>query len=102
MARVLRVSAPTISPHRLSCWRSETPMKKTLLLVAVLVAVALPLYAQLATGNIYGIVTDESGAALPGAAVAVKGPGGSFNTTSGSDGRFRILNLSPGAYKITT
>src|SRR5262249_43931021 len=77
-------------------------MKKTLLLLAVLVAVALPLYAQLATGNIYGIVTDESGAALPGAAVAVKGSGGSFNTTSGSDGRFRILNLSPGAYKITT
>jgi len=79
-----------------------TLMKKILLLLAVLVALALPAYAQLATGNIYGIVTDESGAALPGAAVSVKGPGGSFSTTSGSDGRFRILNLSPGPYKVTT
>jgi len=79
-----------------------TYLKRFLLLLAVLIALAPPADAQLATGNIYGIVTDQSGAALPGAGVNVKGPGGSFTTTSGTDGRFRILNLAPGTYKMTT
>ncbi len=77
-------------------------MKRTLLILAALLALALPVQAQLATGNIYGTVTDESGAPLPGAAVSVKGVTGSFSTTTGSDGRFRVLNLAPGAYKVTT
>ena len=77
-------------------------MKRTLLILAALLVVALPVHAQLASGNIYGTVTDESGAPLPGVAVAVKGSTGSFTTTSGSDGRFRVLNLPPGAYKVTT
>jgi len=77
-------------------------MKRTLLTFAVLLGLALPVAAQLATGNIYGMVNDESGAPLPGVAVTVKGVTGTFNTVSGSDGRFRVLNLSPGSYKVTT
>ncbi len=76
-------------------------MKRTLLVLAVLLAVALPVQAQLATGNIYGLVSDESGAPLPGAAVLIKGANGTTTTTTGSDGRFRVLNLSPGSYKVT-
>src|SRR3954471_4112922 len=82
--------------------RRHAHMKRTLLVLALLLAVVLPVQAQLATGNIYGIVTDESGAPLPGAAIQVKGSTGSFSTTSGSDGRFRVLNLAPGDYKVTT
>jgi hypothetical protein len=77
-------------------------MKRTLLHLVLVLGLALPVAAQIATGNIYGLVTDESGAPLPGVAVAVKGAAGSVNTVSGSDGRFRVLNLAPGAYKVTT
>jgi hypothetical protein len=76
-------------------------MKRTLLTLAVLLGLALPVAAQLATGNIYGTAADESGAPLPGVAVSVKGAAGTVNTISGSDGRFRVLNLSPGSYKVT-
>ena len=34
---------------------------------------ALPAAAQVSTGNIYGTVTDESGAVLPGATVTLTG-----------------------------
>ncbi|HKC10772.1 MAG TPA: carboxypeptidase-like regulatory domain-containing protein, partial [Vicinamibacteria bacterium] len=77
-------------------------MKRIVLSLVVLLALALPIHAQLATGNIYGTVKDDSGAALPGASVTVKGPGGTFTTTCGSDGRFRVLNLDPGAYQVTS
>jgi hypothetical protein len=76
-------------------------MKRIVLSLVLLLAVALPIHAQLATGNLYGTVIDESGAALAGATVTVKGPGGTFTTVVGSDGRFRVLNLDPGAYQLT-
>src|SRR6266851_831683 len=103
MARVLlRMRSNTLfhcrPPHPT---RRLSDMKRIVLSLVVLLAVALPIHAQLATGNIYGTVTDESGAALPGAAVTVKGPGGTFTTIAGSDGRFRVLNLAPGAYQLT-
>ena len=44
-----------------------------LLLFAVLVA-APPLFAQRVTGQIVGTVTDDTGAALPGVTVTIKGP----------------------------
>jgi len=43
----------------------EAPMKKSLLTLVVLLGLALPVAAQLATGNIYGTVTDESGRPFP-------------------------------------
>jgi hypothetical protein len=76
-------------------------MRKLLLTLVVLAVAVVPAAAQLATGNIYGTLTDESGSALPGAMATVKGPGGTFSTTAGTDGKFRILNLAPGAYKLT-
>src|SRR5260221_4097655 len=77
-------------------------MKRTLLIMAVLLGWALPGAPHLARGNIYGLVTDESGAPLPGVAVTVKGAAGNLTTTTSSDGRFRVLNLSPGSYTVTT
>jgi hypothetical protein len=76
-------------------------MKKLLLAAGLVLLCALPLQAQLATGTIYGMVTDESNAALAGASVALKGGGGTVSTTSGQDGRFRFLNLDPGTYEVT-
>ncbi|MBK5256327.1 MAG: TonB-dependent receptor [Vicinamibacteria bacterium] len=58
-------------------------------------------FAQTATGNVFGTVTDASGAVLPGASVAISGEAGTRTTVSGSDGSFRFLNMDYGVYKVT-
>jgi len=69
---------------------------------AFMLVFALPIHAQIATGNVYGTVTDSSGAALPGATVSLTGGTiGSRSTTSGPQGDFRFLNLDPGTYTLT-
>jgi hypothetical protein len=76
-------------------------MKKALLLgFALLLGTAPGLLAQISTGNIYGTVTDESGAVMPGAAVTLTSDFGTRTTTSGSQGEFRFLNLERGRYKV--
>ena len=76
-------------------------MRRTLVLaLGLLMALAPGAFAQFATGNIYGTVTDESGAVLPGASINVTSDLGSRSTTSGSQGDFRFLNLDRGTYKL--
>ena len=77
--------------------------KKMLGLAAALILGLAPgLFAQpAATGNIYGTVTDDSGAVMPGAAVTLSGPQGSRSTTSGTQGDFRFLNVPHGTHKLT-
>jgi hypothetical protein len=76
-------------------------MRRLIITLVVALGLAVPAYAQLATGNVYGMVADESGAALPGAAVTLKGSGATMSTTSGADGRYRFLNLPPGSYTVS-
>ncbi|MHC4180673.1 MAG: TonB-dependent receptor, partial [Planctomycetota bacterium] len=57
-------------------------------------------FAQLATGNIYGTVSDESGAVLPGATVTLSGEFGTRTTTSGSEGEFRFLKVDHGTHAL--
>lgn len=79
-------------------------MKRTLGLAMVLALLAPGVWAQTAGGNIYGTVTDASGAALPGATVTLVATtiGGAPRTaTTGGNGEFRFLNLDPGAYKVS-
>ena len=76
-------------------------MKKILALALALLAATVPAaYAQISTGNIYGAVTDESGAVLPGATVTLSGPFGTRSTVAGSQGDFRFLGLDNGRYKL--
>ena len=68
-------------------------------------AILLPAVAalgQASTGNIYGQVTDESGGVLPGVSVTLAGLGAPRTTFTDSKGEFRFLNLSVGAYTLTT
>jgi hypothetical protein len=77
-------------------------MKRLLLLGLAFVLAAAPgAFAQISTGNIYGKVTDESGAVLPGAVVTLGGELGARSTTAGSQGEFRFLNLDKGRYSVT-
>src|SRR3989440_731283 len=81
-------------------------MRKVFMFV---VAMALALFAVNAigqtatTGSIEGVVTDQNGAAVRGATVAVTSPNliSPQTGTTKDDGRYQILSLPPGLYKIT-
>lgn len=59
--------------------------------------------AQRTTGDIRGVVSDESGAVLPGATVTLKGPAvaGTPSTVSNEAGIYRFANLAPGVYELS-
>jgi len=63
---------------------------------------ASPLLAQ--TGQINGVITDNSGAVVPGATVkAVETATGlARETVTGADGRYTFTALRPTTYDITT
>jgi hypothetical protein len=77
-------------------------MKRTAALVLALLVGLLPsVFAQVSTGNVYGKVNDESGAALPGATVKlVSAAYGTRETTAGAEGDFRFLNVERGTYRL--
>ncbi len=57
-------------------------------------------WGQQTTGNLYGTVTDESGAALPGVTITVTGIGATREQFTDASGNFRILALDPGVYDV--
>jgi hypothetical protein len=69
------------------------------LTLALLLLAAPSVFAQ-SVGNIYGTVTDESGAVLPGVSVTLEGETGTRSTVTGPQGAFRFLNLNRGQYKV--
>ena len=77
-------------------------MKKLFSLgLAILLMASAGAFAQTATGNVLGTVTDASGAVLPGVSIAISGEAGTRTTVSGPDGTFRFLNMDYGDYKVT-
>ncbi len=62
----------------------------------------LPISDLLAqTATLSGRISDESGALVPGARVALTGPDGIAKTTvSGGDGSYAFTNLTPGTYAV--
>jgi hypothetical protein len=75
--------------------------KVSALALCLLLAAATGVLAQISTGNIYGTVTDQSGAVLPGVTATLTGELGTRTTTSGPQGAFRFLNLPRGRYTVT-
>jgi outer membrane receptor protein involved in Fe transport len=78
---------------------------KFFVLSALLMSFALfagSVFAQTqTTGSIEGVVTDATGAAVPGITVVVTRQGGiPISSTSNEEGLFRIANLEPGSYTI--
>lgn len=57
-------------------------------------------FALARLGSVAGTVTDEGGAAHPGAIVTVTGPGGPFVVTTAADGSYGFGELAPGVYTI--
>jgi len=67
---------------------------------ALLLLVGVPGFAQLQTGNLFGTVVDDQGAALPGVTVTLSGQGAPAVQVTDAQGKFRFLNLSPGSYRL--
>jgi hypothetical protein len=59
-------------------------------------------YAQSAAATLTGVVTDESGAAVPGASVTVRntGTGASRRALTDAAGRYSLPSLDPGDYEL--
>ncbi|HZS56985.1 MAG TPA: carboxypeptidase-like regulatory domain-containing protein [Bryobacteraceae bacterium] len=66
-------------------------------------SVALAQVSTSTTGRIRGIVTDPSGAAVPGATLVAKDTSTSaeITVTSEKDGNYTFLSLQPGTYQLT-
>ena len=91
-----------LCPHRFA----TAPVKIVLALsLAIPVAVVFPgnLYAQsIISGDVAGVVTDQSGAAVPGAVVTLtsKSTGAVQTTTTNANGSYRIPLLKPSDYLL--
>ena len=69
-----------------------------------LLAILLPCIAVAQDrGAIGGVVTDSSGAVVPGAKVVVENPATNFSkdVVSGNDGSYTVVNLQAGDYNVT-
>ena len=73
------------------------------LVLAALLALAGPATAQnLTSGSIDGVVSDETGGAMPGVTItatsrALQVP--NVTTVTDGDGRYRLIDLPPGSYQ---
>ena len=75
-------------------------MKRLSLLCICLCTLAVPLFAQIQSGNIYGHVQAKDGSPLPGVTVTLTGVGAPQEFVTDSTGAFRFVNLSPGNYQL--
>jgi hypothetical protein len=68
----------------------------------ILLLVVVPVFAQLATGSILGVVKDTSGGVVPDARVTVINveTSQSRTVTTGSDGAYRVPGLTAGHYTV--
>jgi hypothetical protein len=65
--------------------------------------VSIPLYSQISGSGLTGTVTDESGAAIPRAAVSIMNVAMAVrvNVHTNAQGIFNAPNLLPGNYRVT-
>src|SRR5262245_40325398 len=81
-------------------WRSS--LARVLIWFVALAGLGLAALAQVNAGNIYGQVTDEQGAAVPGGTVTLTGPRAPMTTTVEAGGIYRFLKVPPGGNYVVT
>jgi hypothetical protein len=71
-------------------------------MLALLLTLSLPVLSQESAvkGNIGGVITDSTGAVVPGAKITITGPIGSKTLSSENDGRFMFPLLTLGTYSV--
>src|SRR5438445_4851037 len=91
----------TLLPHRASI--SNRAVIRLSRMLTVILALTLPSLAQIQNGQFTGVVTDPSGAVIPGATLTVKNleTGLTLITTSNDSGLYTAREVPIGSYKIT-
>src|SRR5581483_2309557 len=75
-------------------------MSKFSAVLCLFLSCSLALFSQ-QPGSVRGVVTDESGALVPGARVTVSNATGPVKAaTAGNDGSYSITGLPPGQYLV--
>ena len=79
-----------------------TTYQRLSLFAVLFVFVCAGVYAQETTGNISGVVKDETGGVLPGVEVTARNTGTEATRTviSDDEGRYRLVQLAPGDYEL--
>jgi hypothetical protein len=93
----------TVPIHANTEQLKEKPMKRFLCLALLLLTIgaSAPLIAQEQTATFEGVISDPSGAALPGVTVDLtSAKGQKFNAISDSKGRYRFPSVPPGDYTL--
>ena len=82
---------------------SSSNMYRCLLVIALLLAVAVPpAMAQATAGRMSGRVVDDDGEGLAGAAILTEAPGRNpIDTTTDDGGRFSLIGFSSGQWRVT-
>lgn len=78
--------------------------KLTISMFALMFAFATFAFGQRVTGDIVGTVADQNAAVVPGVSVTVTGVTVGFSRTvqTDSEGKYRVLQVPPGQYTIST
>jgi hypothetical protein len=74
---------------------------RRILFASLLLLLASSLEAQLTTGNLFIMVSDDRGQTMPGVTVTVQGGGAPLVQVTDAQGRARFLNLPPGTYSVS-
>jgi hypothetical protein len=82
--------------------RHHRSARVTALAAALLLAAGTAAFAQLQTGNVYGKVSDQQGAALPGVTVTLDTGAAQEVQVTNAQGEFRFLSLPPATMKLKT
>ena len=83
-------------------WHHATVSAGILLVTAFILLFPCLVSAQIDTGSVVGIVSDPSGAAIPGATVTLSNEesGVSRSVTTNSDGEYQFAAVIPGTYSV--
>jgi carboxypeptidase family protein len=86
----------------MSSWFSYGERTVKFLCLAILLLLPSVLYAQIDTGSIVGVVRDQSGAVVAGAAVTLKNTatGVTHVLTTNTDGEYLFAAIIPGVYSV--
>src|SRR5256885_9206151 len=73
-------------------------MKSLITIAGVVLSLAAAWAQSQASASLRGVVTDPSGAIVPGALVQLRGPGGEQRSYTGGTGEYAFCSLRPGKY----
>ncbi len=92
----------TSVPQQSLCTKKTAWTLPTLVVLLLWSAAGKPAAAQAVYGSIFGTVTDNSGALIPGATVTVTDISKNIpvQTTTNSSGDYRVDHLIPGTYSV--